>query len=132
MAICFQLRATALLAMALTLTGCGGKETILPQDGPTMLDLYQRRAGTQNAVPLREARAMLRRPLNDDTLEVNAFARDAIASLEMRFKRLPNPDLVMFTFPHLTTLDQAPIPGYMTVFPMYERTHYAMPGETTE
>ncbi|HEJ6481861.1 TIGR03751 family conjugal transfer lipoprotein, partial [Pseudomonas aeruginosa] len=46
--------------------------------------------------------------------------------------RLPNPDLVMYVFPHLAGSDPAPVPGYTTVFPFYQRVQYAMPGERTE
>ncbi|HET9641887.1 MAG TPA: hypothetical protein VFP68_00665, partial [Burkholderiaceae bacterium] len=38
------------------------------------------------------------------------------------------PDLVMHVFPHLAR-GRYPVPGYVTVFPMYERVEYAMPGE---
>ncbi|OTJ42761.1 conjugal transfer protein, partial [Pseudomonas aeruginosa] len=42
------------------------------------------------------------------------------------------PDLVMYVFPHLAGSDPAPVPGYTTVFPFYQRVQYAMPGERTE
>ena len=34
----------------------------------------------------------------------------------------------MYVFPHLAP-SGAPVPGYVTVLPMYERTQYALPGE---
>ena len=49
-----------------------------------------------------------------------------------QFQRLPNPDLVMYVFPHLTGTDPVPVPGYTTVFPLYQRVQYAMPGERVE
>ncbi|MDH4709749.1 TIGR03751 family conjugal transfer lipoprotein, partial [Pseudomonas aeruginosa] len=52
--------------------------------------------------------------------------------IHSQFKRLPNPDLVMYVFPHLAGSDPAPVPGYTTVFPFYQRVQYAMPGERTE
>jgi conjugative transfer region lipoprotein (TIGR03751 family) len=56
------------------------------------------------------------------------YAREEAAVLDQRFARLPNPDLVMYVFPHLAP-SGAPVPGYVTVLPMYERTQYALPGE---
>ncbi|WP_134563401.1 TIGR03751 family conjugal transfer lipoprotein, partial [Pseudomonas aeruginosa] len=44
----------------------------------------------------------------------------------------PNPDLVMYVFPHLAGTDPVPVPGYSTVFPLYQRVQYAMPGERVE
>ena len=34
----------------------------------------------------------------------------------------------MLVFPHLAK-GRYPVPGYATVFPMYESVHYALPGE---
>ena len=48
-----------------------------------------------------------------------------------RFARVPNPDLVMVVYPHLAR-GKYPVPGYVTVFPMYEQTHYALPGEVQQ
>lgn len=44
---------------------------------------------------------------------------------------LPNPDMVMYLYPHLAD-GNTPVPGYSTVFPFYSQTQYAMPGERTE
>ena len=49
--------------------------------------------------------------------------------IDNRFARLPNPDLVMYVTPHLSANGRYPVPGYSTVFPMYETVEYAMPGE---
>ena len=51
--------------------------------------------------------------------------------MQQRFARVANPDLVMVVYPHLAR-GKYPVPGYVTVFPMYESTEYAMPGESTE
>lgn len=42
------------------------------------------------------------------------------------FPELPNPQLVMYVYPHFAGQDEAPIPGYSTAFHLYEREHYAM------
>ncbi len=56
---------------------------------------------------------------------------EAIAPMQQRFARVPNPDLVMVVFPHMDKQNY-PVPGYVTVFPMYEQAVYALPGEVQE
>jgi conjugative transfer region lipoprotein (TIGR03751 family) len=46
------------------------------------------------------------------------------------FKKLPNPELKLYVYPHFAGNDEIPIPGYYTEFTAYERTHYALPSET--
>lgn len=43
------------------------------------------------------------------------------------FKRLPNPSIFMYIYPHEagTEKDLVPIPGYFTKFSLYRRVHYA-------
>jgi conjugative transfer region lipoprotein (TIGR03751 family) len=60
--------------------------------------------------------------------ELEGYSRDSHNEIDSQFPRLPNPDLVMYVFPHLS--DQGyPVPGYSTVLPMFERVEYALPGE---
>ena len=40
------------------------------------------------------------------------------------FHKIPNPELQMYIYPHLAGRDQIPVPGYTTVFNVYERDHY--------
>ena len=62
----------------------------------------------------------------------DSYTRTAHNEVQRQFLRLPNPDLVMYVFPHLAGSDPVPIPGYTTVFPLYQRVQYAMPGERVE
>jgi hypothetical protein len=57
-----------------------------------------------------------------------AFLHTSAREIDARFARLPNPDLVMYVTPHLSA-QRSPVPGYTTVFPMYETVEYALPGE---
>ncbi|MGH7395628.1 MAG: TIGR03751 family conjugal transfer lipoprotein, partial [Candidatus Methylomirabilales bacterium] len=52
----------------------------------------------------------------------------AHTEIEALFPALPNPQLVLYVYPHLGE-DGAPVPGYATAFPLYERVEYALPGE---
>lgn len=127
--------ALAVLAGAV-LCGCAtNKEDLLTHRSSTMLDIWNqatggRAGGSQSARQLLDARQALRRPLTEvPPAENSAYTRTAQTEIERQFQRLPNPDLVMYVFPHLAGSDPAPVPGYSTVFPLYQRVQYAMPGE---
>ena len=94
-----------------------------------MLEIYQDHMGSAGDHALLEARFALRRPVTDDEVDPGSYTRTAYNELETLFVRLPNPDLIMYVFPHLATDEEVPVPGYSTVFPMYERVIYALPGE---
>ncbi|PLR35038.1 TIGR03751 family conjugal transfer lipoprotein [Chimaeribacter californicus] len=125
----------ALLA-ALLLAGCStSKEEILPPGDATMLDIWQHNAGSARTTT--EARSVLRRGLTDQesqtrqTLE-ESYTRHAENEIQQLFPRLPNPDMVIYIYPHLAGSEPAPVPGYSSVFPFYSRVQYALPGERLE
>ncbi|EFO0175679.1 TIGR03751 family conjugal transfer lipoprotein, partial [Escherichia coli] len=60
-----------------------------------------------------------------------SYSRTQESEITQQFPRLPNPDMVMYLYPHLVD-GNTPVPGYSTVFPFYSQTQYAMPGERTE
>lgn len=131
-----------LLVVAL-LAGCAtSKEQLLPHGEHTMLDIWDQEtggssSGGRTARQLLDARQQLRRPLTRDDQQAapvaNAtYTRTAASEIYRQFHRLPNPDLVMYVFPHLAGSDPVPVPGYTTVFPLYQRVQYAMPGERVE
>ncbi len=114
--------------ISLQLAGCSTtKEAVLAQDGPTMKAIYdQHMSGLQRTgrTPVQDA------PLADAGIDhYRGFVREAARELETRFPRLPNLTLVMYVYPHLSGPERSPVPGYVTTFPFYERTEYALPGE---
>ncbi|CEE17719.1 Conserved hypothetical protein; putative exported protein [Xanthomonas citri pv. citri] len=137
------------LASALLLALLGGcatsKEDLLTHGDRSMMDIWQQETG-DGAVGgagqvahrlLLDARQSLRRPLTDADVqaapaEQMRYTRTARNEVYRQFQRLPNPDLVMYVFPHLAGTDPVPVPGYSTVFPLYQRIQYAMPGERVE
>ena len=135
-----------MLAAMLLMTGCAThKDKLLPHGEETMLDVWDRGTGGasdsrhsgQQARQLMDARMVLRRPLMplDSyalTFDQMSYTRTAQNEIYSQFHRLPNPDLVMYVFPHLAGTDPVPVPGYSTVFPLYQRVQYALPGERTE
>lgn len=133
-----------LIAIAtFALTACATrKEKVLPHGEATMFDIWNQSAtgvepGSGATRQLLDARKTLRRPLTDVSREDGqqnneAYTRTAVTEIDSLFRRLPNPDLVMYVFPHLSGSDPVPVPGYSTVFPLYQRVQYAMPGERTD
>lgn len=130
-----------LTVAVLVVTACStDKDEMLPPGDDSMMEVWTQGtgggAGNANERKLLDARQMLRRSLNESTAatreEHSRYTRTAQNEIYQQFKRLPNPDLVMYVYPHLAGSDPAPIPGYSTVFPLYQRVQYAMPGERTE
>lgn len=115
------------------LNGCStSKQDMFPHNNKTMLYVWQMESGSNE---LHQERAQLIRPIEQKnaTDDLINYTRTAQNEIYNQFKRLPNPDLVMFVFPHLTKGDNpVPVPGYSTVFPFYHNVQYAMPGENVE
>jgi conjugative transfer region lipoprotein (TIGR03751 family) len=53
---------------------------------------------------------------------------DNIEELNTEFPRLPNPEIVLYVYPHFVGNDteQIPVPGYATVFNLYPQDHYQL------
>ncbi|MCP4283977.1 MAG: TIGR03751 family conjugal transfer lipoprotein [bacterium] len=115
----------------ISLVGCAStKEGVLPQDGPSMKEIYEGHIQEMNAHdPLSIRQALGNRPILTGDSSLHGYTRDTANEIDAIFPRLPNPTLVMYVFPHLAGEELVPVPGYATAFPMYERTEYALPGE---
>jgi conjugative transfer region lipoprotein (TIGR03751 family) len=140
------------LSAAVWLVGCsvvGTRESPLrkvTENSPTVTDIYRGRtaADAQTGVNMTVTATTAGRESARDLLRRDSTSRpiaagdgnskrywSALEPMNQRFARVPNPDLVMVVFPHLAH-GQYPVPGYVTVFPMYEQTQYALPGEVEE
>lgn len=132
-------RTVFILALACSeLSGCStSKEEMLPAGDNTMLELWNGAdGGGSTARQSAEARDTLRHPLTGSETQADAqadrsYSRTQESEISQQFPRLPNPDMVMYLYPHLAD-GNTPVPGYSTVFPFYSQTQYAMPGERTE
>ncbi|MPZ42854.1 MAG: TIGR03751 family conjugal transfer lipoprotein [Betaproteobacteria bacterium] len=133
----------AVVLVIVALAGCAtDKEKLLTHGGQTMLDIWNQETkgaagGGRASRELLDARQTLRRPLTDAEVQgasavQTGYTRTAQNEIYRQFHRLPNPDLVMYVFPHLAGTDPVPVPGYSTVFPLYQRVQYALPGERVE
>ncbi|ECE6019984.1 TIGR03751 family conjugal transfer lipoprotein [Salmonella enterica subsp. enterica] len=122
-----------IIPLLLALAGCStSQEDLLPVDkDTTMMSIWGKQTGGSNT--LYEQRSQLRRPLTEISVqELQSYTRTAENEVQAQFKRLPNPDMTMYVFPHLTEGENVPVPGYTTVFPLHTRVNYALPGERTE
>ena len=133
------------LVIALLGAGCStNKDELLPHGDSTMMDVWNQGASGSSSTgnrQLLDARQSLRRPLTEANVRADVqaapaeqvrYTRTARNEVYRQFQRLPNPDLGMYVFPHLAGTDPVPVPGYTTVFPLYQRVQYAMPGERVE
>lgn len=175
--------ALAVAVLAGALAGCASgprEEDLLPDEGPTTLEVYERHLSGQLAGG--EARGAHPAPPDDsgapgrpdradggdrpdpaerperagrgDRLEgadrpdravraipaawvgepvapaADADSRrgaGALADLQQDFRRVPNPEILGYVYPHLS--GDLPVPGYYTTFPLREGVRYARPGE---
>ncbi|EOG1992458.1 TIGR03751 family conjugal transfer lipoprotein [Klebsiella pneumoniae] len=111
----------AILTLLFLLAGCSTSQEELMPVAPdaSMLTLWQQQS-VGNAALL-DARTQLRRSPD------GPVAQSEVETIRSQFPRLPNPDMVLYVFPHLN--GNTPVPGYGTVFPFYTRPQYALPGE---
>ena len=122
-------RTVLILALScVMLSGCStSKEEMLPAGDNTMLELWNGADGggstSRQSAAARETQA--------DAQADRSYSRTQESEITQQFPRLPNPDMVMYLYPHLAD-GNTPVPGYSTVFPFYSQTQYAMPGERTE
>jgi conjugative transfer region lipoprotein (TIGR03751 family) len=121
------------------LGGAGGCSTtpsasqLLPDAGPTTLEVYEAHIG---GAPPGPASATSGRagppggwgaPAAAGRTAPSRRSHAALTDLQRDFQRVPNPDLLGYVYPHLA--GDLPVPGYYTVFSLYEKIPYAQPGE---
>jgi len=112
------------MAMLIVLSSCSSTQSIhsLPEDGPSTKSVYdEQMTGDNHAVDTIRQRTSSR-------YDLSVYTRDPSSELKQLFPRLPNPDIMLYVAPHLTE-KKRPIPGYSTIFKLYDVDHYAMPGE---
>jgi len=128
----------SLAALFATLPGCSSTSpNVIPATGPDTLTVYRnhvaggnRDAGdSETAVGSGgEGEARKDRPVRAGDGDLAGYTRDAANEIAVLFPRLPNPELVLYVFPHINGKGR-PIPGYTTSFLLYEKEEYALPGE---
>lgn len=130
-----NIKIIAIFLSCLWLSACSSsQEDLLPTNGTTMLEMWHQ--GSGQATLSQSRHGLSRRidpPKGISRTEMESYTRTAENEANNLFPRLPNPDLIMYVFPHLSDNEEpVPIPGYSTVIPFYGRTQYAQPGERTQ
>ena len=114
-----------LTSLAISLTSCTGASkpyTPVPASAKTISQIYGQHQGSHHS-PRKLTHHV---PISDRSL--HGYSRNSFNEISALFSRLPNPSFVLYIFPHLSE-EGTPVPGYSTVFEMYESVNYALPGE---
>lgn len=118
---------------SLLLAGCAtSKESLFPQGGKTMKNIYEQQMAESHSDDIDAARANVidNKPVSFNMATENTSPiNQSIDKVDQTFPQIPNPTLAMYVFPHLAGVDEAPVPGYVTAFPLYTQVYYALPGE---
>lgn len=148
------------ISLVVLITGCatGSKDSILPQEGPTMKEVYEGHFTGQgveqtqdnkreegNTLQIDERKTSDIKTLmtrhddeydnpssNPNSNDLNSYTRTAHNEIQQLFPRLRNKTLIMYVFPHLSERERHPVPGYSTAFTLYKQVEYALPGELAE
>ncbi len=129
-----RIAAPVSISVMLLLGGCAStKEDVFPKNMKPMSEVYDQHFAKLRTRGIEGARVRLqdeRTPLPATATEpvLVGYTREAHTEIEALFPVLPNPQLLLYVYPHLGE-DGAPVPGYATAFPLYERVEYALPGE---
>jgi conjugative transfer region lipoprotein (TIGR03751 family) len=119
--------------LGLGLIGCATSGNAIPQDVPTMAEVYRdamAQTGTETFAEARSRVASIQAPSQQAKYQSDsAYTRTAANEINQLFPTLTNPTCVMYIYPHLAGVDQMPVPGYTTAFSLYDKTYYALPGE---
>jgi conjugative transfer region lipoprotein (TIGR03751 family) len=100
---------------------------VVPQTGPTMEQVYDSMPKrNENVTGSYTKQKMLPTMLTKNTNFVSELPRN---SVDREFHKLPNPELKMYVFPHLSGKEEVPVPGYTTAFSAYSHDYYVLPIE---
>jgi conjugative transfer region lipoprotein (TIGR03751 family) len=123
------------------LFGCSSTSpNVVPNTGPDTLDVYQNHVAgirtpqarsdedEQNDSLEKVCKPRSMRLLTEKDPDFKGYSRDTNNEISLTFPQLPNPELLIYVFPHMSPKGR-PIPGYSTSFRMYEKDEYALPGE---
>lgn len=110
----FWIKINSLIILVLFLIGCTPS---LEQDSQGTVEQLL----SQKNLTLKDDKRVISRINITDTT-------NNLSTLKQRFPKLVNPAIYMFVYPHIVN-DNIPVPGYMTVFNLYEKDVYALPHE---
>lgn len=128
-----MVRLTALSFAAVLLSACSGiltpePEKLLPDSGPTTQELLTGKRRTQAVYGSGAQADYLGIPLLSGYTPDTSRTLAHISEIQRDFHRIPNPEITAYVYSHLNG-DELPVPGYFTLFKLYERDHYGLEQE---
>lgn len=127
MTIYSRLKTSLLISFLGALSGCSTFHSAPTAHSPTMQEMYQQGTATQG-YSIEELRELMGTQVVDSPNE--SSRKNTISKkINQSFPLLPNPELLLYVYPHLAGNEEAPVPGYTTAFFLYDTPHFALPGE---
>lgn len=129
-----------LCSSLLMLGGCTSPgKNMIPQGGSmTMSQIYQDETGNgsigtnnANAAAANNQSNIRARLQNVSQINDSAYVSMGADKVNSEFKRLPDPEVPIYIYPHFVRLNgqSYPKPGMTTEFFLYKRNHFALPNE---
>lgn len=113
-----QMKTILILTSTIVLSSCASIK--LPEKGNTTVkDVYDKLAKSQD----------LENQIG--TSNLSEYTSEKNKEILGLFKTLPNPDLMIYVFPHISS-GGLPIPAYTTQIKLFEIEHYGLPNEKIE
>lgn len=117
-----------LISLSASVASCSNSfsaRSPIPDDALTIEQIYNRHSAATGNTHQRFDSTPL------GSAHHGGYSRTVANELSVQFPRLPNPTIVLYVFPHLS-IEGTPVPGYSTMFQMYDNAHYALPGEVLQ
>jgi len=126
-------RMPLLALFAASLAACSvtqpSSDKLLPDAGPTTAELLTGEKSRVSAYFGNGVQAdYLGMPLTEGYAPNSAYSLAHVNELRRDFRKVPNPEIVAYVFPHISD-GELPVPGYFTMFHLYERDHFALEQE---
>ncbi len=122
-----------ILSLSLSvLLGCASstpkEKQLLPDAGPTTAEIMQGTKVTHTYYGNGQRSPYIGETLMPHYSSQSYYSSEHIQELKRDFKRVPNPEIVGYVYPHINN-NEMPVPGYFTSFPLYNRNHFALTSE---
>ena len=126
-------RMSLLALFAASLAACSvtqpSSDKLLPDAGPTTAELISGQKSRVSAYFGNGVQAdYLGMPLTEGYAPNSSYSLTHINELKRDFRQVPNPEITAYVFPHISD-GELPVPGYFTMFHLYERDHFALEQE---
>ena len=126
-------RMSLLALFAASLAACSvtqpSSDKLLPDAGPTTAELISGQKSRVSAYFGNGVQAdYLGMPLTEGYAPNSSYSLAHVNELKRDFRQVPNPEIVAYVFPHISD-GELPVPGYFTMFKLYERDPFALEQE---